>query len=130
MRLDHWFAQRRRGAEAQRCRAAGKFARARLPLGAVGCIDKGAAPFAHPLCASAPLRELGPIAIQKMASRKWWFSVSRSAAYSKYVSTGSAENRHLQAARTEWRSALKSKLSYSNVFTLCSPRIGGQAHGA
>lgn len=24
----------------------------------------------------------------------------------------------------------KSTLSYSNMFTLCSPRIGGQAHGA
>ena len=81
MRLDHWFAQRRRGAEMSR-RAAGKFPRARLPLGAVGCIDIGAAPLTHPLCASAPLRDQ------------------------------------------------KSKLSYSNMFTLCSPRIGGQAHGA
>src|SRR3546814_16883359 len=41
-----------------------------------------------------------------MASRKWWFFVTRSAAYSRYVSTGSAKSRHLQTARTECRSAL------------------------
>src|SRR3546814_11944936 len=41
-----------------------------------------------------------------MASRKWWFFVTRSAAYSRYVSTGSAKSRHLQTARTERRSAL------------------------
>src|SRR3546814_3591280 len=54
----------------------------------------------------APRRRLGPIDIQKMASRKWWFFVTRSAAYSRYVSTGSAKSRHLQTARTERRSAL------------------------
>src|SRR3546814_18065240 len=54
----------------------------------------------------APRRRLGPIDIQKMASRKWWFFVTRSAAYSRYVSTGSAKSRHLQTARTARRSAL------------------------
>src|SRR3546814_3742779 len=41
-----------------------------------------------------------------MASRKGWFSVTRVAACEGHVSTGSAESRHLQAARTECRSVL------------------------
>src|SRR3546814_16287590 len=51
-------------------------------------------------------RALGPIAIQKVASRKWWFSVTRSAACFLHVSTGSSESRHLQAARAECRLVL------------------------
>ena len=49
---------------------------------------------------------LGPIDIQKMARRKWWFFATRSAAHSWCVSTGSAGNRHLQTARAECRSVL------------------------
>ena len=49
---------------------------------------------------------LGPIDIQKMASRKGWFSVTRSAACFLHVSTGSSESRHLQAARAECRLVL------------------------
>ena len=40
---------------------------------------------------------VGPIEIQFRPSRKWWFGVTRSAAYFQYVSTGSAPNRHVQA---------------------------------
>ncbi|MEO8722255.1 MAG: hypothetical protein ABI395_01860 [Sphingobium sp.] len=39
--------------------------------------------------------QYGPVGIQMMTSRKWWFCVTRSAAYSKYVSTESAGNHHL-----------------------------------
>lgn len=79
MRLD--FTRTRGDAEGTHS-AAGKFADARPQLGAVACVEKETAPLAHPLCASAPLREQ------------------------------------------------KSKLSYTDMFTICSPRIGGQAHGA
>src|SRR3546814_11362946 len=41
-----------------------------------------------------------------MASRKWRFFATRSAACCLHVSTGSAESRHLQAARAECRSVL------------------------
>jgi hypothetical protein len=51
-----------------------------------------------PRCGSAMTEgALGPVAIQFRSSRKWRFSVTRSAAYLMYVSTGSAGNRHLQA---------------------------------
>src|SRR3546814_6219175 len=50
---------------------------------------------------------LGPIDIQKMASRKWWFSVTRSAACFLHVRTGSSESRHLQTARAECRLVLE-----------------------
>src|SRR3546814_20724080 len=52
-------------------------------------------------------RALGPIAIQKVASRKWWFSVTRSAACFLHVRTGSSESRHLQTARAECRLVLE-----------------------
>ncbi len=75
------FTRRRGGAEMS-CRAAGNPSYPTVQSGAATCMTHKAAPLAHPLCASAPLREQ------------------------------------------------KSTLSYSDVFTICSPRIGGQAHGA
>src|SRR3546814_2929209 len=45
----------------------------------------------------APRRRLGPIDIQKMASRKWWFFVTRSAAYSRYVSRSEEHTSELQS---------------------------------
>lgn len=54
------------------------------------------------------LLPLGPIDIQIMTWRKWWFCVTRSAADVWSVSTGSAQSRHLQAVRAEWRSALEA----------------------
>src|SRR3546814_2727343 len=41
---------------------------------------------------------LVPNDIYFRVSRKWWFLATRSAAYLRYVSTGSARNYHLQAA--------------------------------
>lgn len=59
----------------------------------------------------APLAEApgapGQIDIQEMASRKWWLSVTRSAADDGVEEgTGSTQGLPLQAARPEWRSVL------------------------
>jgi len=50
---------------------------------------------------------LGAACIQEMTRRKWWFSVTRSAACFLHVSTGRAQSCYLQAAGTERRSVLR-----------------------